>query len=108
MAVHLASVSGWCKGGGCGVTTLGHGRRGLRPPQADRGVKDNAGEQVHPMWFRDYGRRVSTRTVTEPEFLFSQKQVNLTQGKFETATASNRGGVWFRGIFSFNLLTAPL
>lgn len=99
MVVHLASVNGWCKGGGCGVTTLGHGWRGLRPPQADRRVKDNAGEQVHPMWFRDYGRRVSTCTVMELEFLFSQKQVNLTQGKFETATASNRGGSVVQGNF---------
>lgn len=81
------------------MTTLGHGRWGLRPPQADRRVKDNAGEQVHPMWFRDYGRRVSTCTVMELEFLFSQKQVNLTQGKFETATASNKRGECGSGEF---------
>lgn len=48
-AVPLASVSGWCKGGGCGATTLGHGWRGLRPPQADRG---GAGSPYVVSWLR--------------------------------------------------------
>ena len=42
---------------------------------------------------------VSTCAVMRLEFLFSQKQVNLTQGTFEAATASNRGGSVVQGNF---------
>lgn len=62
------------------------------PPHADRG-KDNSGGSKVPLCGSVITAGVSTRRVMRLEFLFSQKQVNLTQGASEAAAASNRGEV---------------